>query len=206
MIVHSDSFLGVMVVLLMMVGAVVGLSASIVLLLTLKFRTALRVFVRTAAAVLIYITLQGTFLALAPKQTIVQRGDSYCSDIWCIGVTGIKTAPRGQDVIYKVDVHIFSDAGSSGKIHAKTILYLVDERGRRFPMIPDLSVVPFDSELAPQEGIDTTLTFAVPADAQQLYMTGDPTQRHSLLVRVFNGELLAGEFSFMRKVTLLRVV
>jgi hypothetical protein len=205
MIVHSDSFLGVMFVLLMMLGAAFGLLASTVLLLALRFRAASRVFLVTAAALLAYVVLQSTFLTLAP-QTIVRRGDSYCADIWCIGVTDVRSAARDQDVLYKVDVRIFSDAGSGGKIHGKTILYLVNDQGRRFPLIPDPSVIPFNRELAPQEGIDTTLTFAAPAGARPLYLTGVPTEQHSLLVRVFTGELLAGRFSFMRKPALLRVL
>ena len=61
-------------------------------------------------------------------------------------------------------------------------------------MIPDPSVTPFNRELDPQEGIDTTLTFAAPSDARQLYLTSERTERHSFVVRVFTGDLLAEIF------------
>jgi NAD(P)-dependent dehydrogenase (short-subunit alcohol dehydrogenase family) len=83
------------------------------------------------------------------------RGDSFCYDIWCIGVTSVTPSAETGNAVYKVDVHIFSDAGSGGKIHGKMNLFLVDDHGRRFPLLPDPSVTPFTRDLAPQEGIDT---------------------------------------------------
>jgi len=43
-------------------------------------------------------------------------------------------------------------------------LLSVDEHGRRFPLIPDPSVIPFNRELDLQEGKDTKQTFAAPSD------------------------------------------
>src|SRR5262245_45931740 len=138
--------------------------------------------------------------------TIVKLGYSFFANIWCIGATDVKTTTRERDVIYKVNVHIFSDANRGGKIHGKAILFLVDERGRRFPLIPDPSVIPFNRELNPQEGIDTTLTFAVAADVKQLYLTSEPTEPQTFLVRLFTGDWFADSLTFMRKPTLLRVL
>ena len=206
MIVHSDSFIGVMFLLLVMFGTCASILASAVLLLALKFRLAFRVLAYTAVTLSVFFVLQITLLTLTP-QTVVKRGDSFCADIWCIGVTNVTAAPRQQDTLYKADVHIFSDAGRGGKIHGKAILFLVDERGRRFPLIPDPSVTPFNRELDPQEGIDTTLTFAAPSDARQLYLTSEPTERHSFVVRVFTGDLLAENLPFIHKpAALLRVL
>src|SRR2546422_6158829 len=102
MIVHSDSFIGVLFILLMFLGTGFALLASMVLLLALKFRLAAKVFLSAGAALLIFLVLQGTIKALTP-QTIVKRGDSFCADIWCIGVRDVKAAARAQDVVYKVD-------------------------------------------------------------------------------------------------------
>jgi hypothetical protein len=205
MIVHSDSFIGVMLLLLVMLGTGVAILASAVLLLTLKFRLAFKVLAYTGVALSVFFLLQITLLTLTP-QTVVKRGDSYCADIWCIGVTNLSAAPRQRDTLYRVDVHIFSDAGRGGKIHGKAILFLVDEHRRRFPLIPDPSVIPFNRELAPQERIDTTLAFAAPSDARQLYLTSEPTERHSFVVRVFTGDWLAESLPFIHKPTLLRVL
>jgi hypothetical protein len=205
MIVHSDSFIGVMFLLLVMLGTGAAILTSVVLLLTLKFRLAFRVLAFAALGLSAFFILQITTLTLTP-QTVVKRGDSFCADIWCMGVTNVTATPRQQDIIYKVDVHIFSDAGSGGKIHGKARLFLVDERGRRFALIPDPSVIPFNRELDPQEGIDTTLTFATQSDARQLYLTSEPTERHPFVVRVFTGDLLAEHLPFIHKPVLLRVL
>jgi hypothetical protein len=205
MIVHSDSFFGVMFIFLVWLATCFALLASVVLLLALKFRLAAKVFILSAASLLLFWVVQGAAIALTP-QTIVDRGDSFCEDIWCIGVTDVATTAQAENIVYKVGVHIFSDAGRGGKIHGKTTLFLLDDRGRRFPLLPDPSVTPFTRELAPQEGMDTTLTFQTPADAKRLYLTGEPTERRSLMVRLFTGDWLREHLAFMRKPTLLRVV
>jgi hypothetical protein len=204
MIVHTDSFFGILLVLLVMLGVGFGLLATVVLLLGLKFRVASKVFVATATTCLMFFALQAAIRALMP-QTIVKRGDTLCEDIWCIGITDVTTAARAQDVLYTLNVHIFSDAGRGGNIHSKEVLFLVDEHGRRFPLIPDPAAVPYTREIAPQEGFDTTLTFAVAADARNLYLTTESIQPRTLMVRLFTGDWLADYVSSMRKPTMLSV-
>jgi hypothetical protein len=205
MIVHSDSFFAIMLILLVMLSAAFGLLATVVLLLAVKFRTASKVFAATATACLMFFTLQAAIHALMP-QTIVKRGDSFCEDIWCIGITDVKTTARPQDVLYTLSVHIFSDAGRGGNIHSKEVFFLVDEHGRRFPLTPDPAAVPYTREIAPQEGFDTTMTFAVAAGVGNLYLTGESTQPQSFVVRLFTGEWLGDHVSSMRKPTMLRVL
>lgn len=204
MIVHSDSFFGIVPILLVMLGAGFGVLATVVLLLGLKFRVASKVFAATATVCLMFFALQATIHALVP-QTIVKRGDSFCEDIWCIGITDVKMTARAQDVLYTLSVHIFSDAGRGGTIHSKEVFFLVDEHGRRFPLIPDSAAVPYAREIAPQEGFDTTMAFAVPADARNLYLTGESTRPQPLIVRLFTGEWLGDHVGSMHKPTMLRV-
>jgi hypothetical protein len=205
MIVHADGFFGILLVLLAMLGAAFGLLATVVLLLGLKFRVASKVFAATATICLTFFVFQATIHALMP-QTIVKRGDTVCEDIWCIGITDVKTSARAQDVLYTLSVHIFSDAGRGGNIHSKEVFFLVDEHGRSFPLIPDPAAVPYTREIAPQEGFDTTMTFAVAADARNLYLTSESTQPQSFVVRLFTGEWLGDHVGSLRKPTMLRVL
>lgn len=205
MIVHSDSFIGVVSVLLVMLGTVCALSASVLLLAAARFGLAARVFAATAGVLVVFWALQAVTISLTP-QTVVNRGDSFCYDIWCIGVRGVTPSAENGNVVYKVDVHIFSDAGSGGKIHGKMNLFLVDEYGGRFPLVPDPSVIPITRELAPQEGIDTTLTFRAANYARRLYLISEPKERHPLFVRMFTGDWLSQYVSAMRKPALLRVL
>ncbi len=84
--------------------------------------------------------------------------------------------------------------------------YLMDERGRRFELIDDPSAIPLETPLNPRESIDTTLTFAVAADAQHLFL---PTSYHHIgdedgipfWVQLYFG----GRTNYLHKRTLIRV-
>lgn len=169
MVIHSDSELGAFLTLLVLFAGTVGLSASIMLLVSRKFRSSLRVLLASSAVVGTYVL--GTLLVSAVSpQTIVNIGDSYCMDIWCIGIEKVSATPRGDEIIYKVDVRIFSDANSVKTSANGAAVYLVDERGRHFELLSDTSVIPFDTLLAPKESIHTRLTFIAAADATQLFL------------------------------------
>ena len=79
---------------------------------------------------------------------------------------------------------------------------LVDERGRRFPLVQDLSVIPFDVSLDPGQLVKTSLTFVAAADARQLFLTGDTGGAPPFWVRLY----LGSDDSLLYKRTLLRVL
>jgi len=146
-------------------------------------------------------------VSILTPQTIVNIGDSYCMDIWCIGIEKVNAMPRGEDIVYKVDVRIFSDANSV-QISAKgAAVYVLDDRGRRFELLDDPSVIPFDTPLAPKQSIHTTLSFAVPADARKLFL---PCGSHHIgeepsvpfWVKLYFGS----DAGFLHKQTMLRVL
>ena len=144
-------------------------------------------------------------VSLLTPQKIVNIGEGYCVDIRCIGIDKVNPTPRGQELVYKVDVHIFSDANRV-KVSAKGgHLYLQDEHGRRFPMekVVDPSVIPFDVTLNPGQAVKTSLTFVVAADAHQLFLRGDSGDRPvPFWVRLYFGS----DDSLLHKPTLLRVL
>jgi hypothetical protein len=35
---------------------------------------------------------------------VVNIGDSYCYDLWCLGVNHVNATPRGRDILYTADV------------------------------------------------------------------------------------------------------
>ena len=76
----------------------------------------------------------------------------------------------------------------------------MDERGRRFPMVKDPSVIPFDLSLDPGQSVNTSLTFVTPADARELFLTVDSPL-------VWGARLcVACDGSLLHKPTLLRVL
>jgi hypothetical protein len=129
MLVHSDSFLGVMLPFVLVLGVVVLVLTSAGMLAFGKFRGAAKALRASAALVAVYVMVLLAVSLLTP-QKIVDSGQSYCVDIWCIGIEKVSPLPRGEEIAYKVEVRIFSDANTV-KTSAKGFsLFLVDERGR----------------------------------------------------------------------------
>jgi len=123
-------------------------------------------------------TYIGTVLlvSLLTPKTIVSVGDSYCWDLWCVGIQNVNTTPQGEDVLYTADVAIFVDSTNAQLLRtdgAKQFFYVMDEQGRRFPIVPDAPRVDADLTVKPGEIVRSKLSFLAPANARSLYLTGD---------------------------------
>src|SRR5262245_36423838 len=101
MVVHSDSVFSWVPVFLMLSISLFGLFIFVVLMAERAFRQA-----STSLAVLGGIwslfVLGVIATSLLSPQTIVNIGDSYCEDIWCIGVQSVTVEPRRGDTHYNV--------------------------------------------------------------------------------------------------------
>ena len=198
MIVHSDA-VGSMVFFFVMVGSALTLVVLLMCLAGREFRFASKILGWWSAFALAYTALTIALSLLLP-QKVVNPGQSYCVDSWCIGVQNVTKTPLNQNIVYKADVRIFSDLNSGTTSAKGAWLYLVDERGRRFPVLPDPSAIPFDTELSPHQSVDTTLTFQVAADAKQLTLMGDgPTL---WITKFFIGD----DSAWLHRPTLIRVL
>lgn len=112
-------------------------------------------------------------LSLLTPQMVVSVGDSYCWDLWCVGIEKVSAAPRDGSVLYTANIALFADSPgvqlvSSGG--ARQFFYVLDERGRRFPVLGG-SVAAVT--VKPGETLKSSFTFLVPANAGRLYLTGD---------------------------------
>jgi hypothetical protein len=114
-----------------------------------------------------------TVISVMTPRTIVSVGDGYCYDLWCVGVQKVDVVPQGQNVVYKAQVRLFSDANSVKTSARGASVYLVDEQGRRFPLVADANKNPLDVTLSPGETVNTEFTFVAAADARQLFLTRD---------------------------------
>jgi hypothetical protein len=206
MIIREDSELGALLTLLVLFGGSVGILASFVLLLSRKVRAAAKTLLASVSIVGVYLAAT-LIVSFVTPQRVVNIGDSYCMDIWCIRIERVNTEPRGPETLYKVDVRIFSDANSVKTSARGAHIYLVDERGRRFELINDPAVIPFDVPLDPGQTIQTTLSFVAAADAQNLFL---PCSYHHIgdeasvpfWVKLYFGS----EANYMHKRTMLRVL
>jgi hypothetical protein len=198
-VLHNDSFIGIMMPFLVMFGAAAALLAALAFLAFRKFRAAAKAALAGLAGTGLYVLAVAAVSMLTP-QTIVNVGDSYCFDIWCLGIDKVSLQTRGRDTFSRIDVHIFSDANHV-KVSPRGFQsqYLRDALGRRFPVLHDPSVTPFDSILYPGQSIKTALTFSIDPDARQLFLILDRATRPSLLERL----LYSGPFP---QPTLFRVL
>lgn len=198
MIVHSDA-IGSMVFFLAMAGSALMLVVALMCLASREFRFAAKILGWWIVSFAGYTVLTIVVSLLLP-QKVVNPGQSYCVDSWCIGIQNVARTSLGQNVAYKVDVRIFSDLNRGTTSAKGASLYLVDEHGRRFPLIPDPSVPPFEVELNPHEAVNTSLAFLVPADAQRLFLKGDGP---SLWIAKF---FIGDDSAWLHRPTLIRVL
>ena len=199
MIVHSDA-VGSMVFFFVMVCSALMLVAALMALASREFRFAGKIFGWWSAGVVAYTVLT-IAVSLVLPQKIVNPGQAYCVDSWCIGIRNVTRTALAENVAYKADVRIFSDLNAGTTSAKGASLYLADERGRRFPLVPDPSVVPFDTELSPKQSVETSLTFFVAADAQRLYLKGDGG-RSLWITKFFIGD----DSAWLHRPTLIRVL
>ena len=208
MVIHSGSLLLPLAYLLTL-ATVIGLLVSVGMLVSRKFRTAAKVAVASVAALAFYVAA-ATVLSRVSPQKVITLGDSYCWDLWCMGSDKVNATPRGQEIVYKIDMHFFSDANTVKTGTHQAIIYLVDDRGRRFPLVDDPSVIPINTRLDPRQSLNTSLTFVTPSDAEHLFLTGDaPLPDHIPLAwRFFKiyADLHFGYEKLSQKPTVLRVL
>lgn len=121
--------------------------------------------------------LGGVLVAsLVTPRTIVSVGDSYCWDLWCLGIQNVTAVPQGDTIFYTADVSLFADSTNTQRLPAdpsgQQFFYVTDEKGRRFPILHS-ALGDRDVTVMPGESVKASLTFIVPADARSLYLTGD---------------------------------
>jgi hypothetical protein len=172
LIFRQDSTLGGMTGFLVFLITVVGALVSSILRQDGRIRAAKHARWASAGTVIVYLSAVLLVSLLTPR-TIVSIGDSYCYDIWCIGVQEVNATPQGQNILYTARVRIFSDANRVSTSRAMDFLYARDDQGRRFLLTQDSSAIPVDVTIQPSESVETSLMFLAPASVRKLYLTGD---------------------------------
>jgi hypothetical protein len=129
-----------------------------------------------AASYLVVVVL----VSLLTPRTIVRIGDSYCWDLWCVGVQKVNTTPQGQNILYTAEVSLSVDSTTAQleltdppKDPAKQFFYVVDDLGRRFPILAYAPIPNGKVTVKPGQSVKSSLTFIAPANARNLYLTGD---------------------------------
>lgn len=140
-----------------------------------NFRESARVGRVCAALVVPYMAVL-TLVSLLTPATVVNIGDSYCMDIWCLGVNQVKVTPRSQDILFTAEVAISVYSSHPHRLpaeQAKGFFYVLDDRGRRYPLLRVASFVDIDVTVEPGESVKSSLAFLAPRNARKLYLVGN---------------------------------
>jgi hypothetical protein len=201
MTVYSDG-MGTLVFFFGLLASSAILLTELVFLALGRFRQARNIFRWWSACAVGYVAMTIAVSLLTP-QAIVNPGQSYCNDNWCISIRSVTKAQLGQDIAVKADARVFTDETNVKQSIKGASLYLVDEHNRRFPLIADPAVTPFDTALNPGQSLDTTLTFLAAPDAQQLFLKID--WGGDGLVKFLVKFVIGNDRSLLHRPTLLRV-
>jgi hypothetical protein len=127
-------------------------------------------------------------VSLLSRRTIVNVGDSYCWDLWCVGIQNVMPAPHGADILYTAEVSLSVDSTTAQlqlTDQPTQFFYVTDEQGRRFPILGYPPLTGANAIVKPGEPVKSSLTFVAPASARNLYLTGD--LKAPLWVRLYFG-------------------
>ena len=124
-------------------------------------RILFRLFVGAAAYMAIVVAV-----SLVLPRRVLTVGDPLCFDDWCVAVTGVKHAPEADYVAYHVDLRLSSRARRVSQREKNLAVYLTDDHGRRYDPVAVNSDIPFSVLLQPQDSVDVSRRFAVPAGAR----------------------------------------
>jgi hypothetical protein len=169
------AFGGGMILLLTMFGSVAALISAPILWLGGKRRSAGKILATLGAYISFYVVVSTavSLIQRIPRENPRGLGQEVCADAGCFAVDKVDKAATGSEMIYTVSWHLSSrDTEGQRRFPGKGLeLYLFDERGRKFVLAGAADQDPLDVLLRAGETVHQGITFHVPADARQLFLT-----------------------------------
>jgi hypothetical protein len=126
-----------------------------------------RILLRLLAGATAYMLVVIVVSLILPRRA-VEVGEPQCFDDWCVSVAGYKRVPEGDRTEYRVELRLSSRARRISQRENHVVLYLTDQRGRRYDPVADESQVPFNTLLQAQESVVASRSFVVPGDAAEV--------------------------------------
>jgi hypothetical protein len=123
---------------------------------------ALRLLSRWGIGASVYLTISVAVSLLRPAR-IIELGQDWCFDDWCIAVEAVRhaPAPNGTDVVYTTDIRIDNDARSPEAVRGFWV-YVRDADDRRFGPTPGTWQEVVATPVPPHGSARTLLDFVVP--------------------------------------------
>jgi hypothetical protein len=146
-------------------SAVASLAAAGVAAARGKRAAALRILRILGVSAAIYFGIVCIVSAATPPK-VLSPGDQQCFDDWCISVERAQRINEPSAISYDVSLKILSRAKRISQRENSVVVYLTDDRWRRFDSIPQNSDVPINTLLGPGESVIAHRIFRLPTDAQ----------------------------------------
>ena len=140
-------------------------------------------------------------VSLASPPRVLALGEDRCFDDWCIAIDDADRSEAPSRVEYTVTLRVSNRARRVSQRENGVVVYMMDERGRRFEAMADPSATPFNILLQPGQSITTPGTFDVSGASGQLSLV----VAHEGITR-FPGLFIIGDDSSMfHKPTIMRL-
>jgi hypothetical protein len=156
-------------------GTVAVVISAPVLLFSGKRQSAGRLLAAWGIYLTLYVSVS-TVLAVVPylQKPPAQRriGDEVCADAGCFAVDKVEKAAAGSNMAYTLFWHLSSRDKEERHFPGKGLeLYMFDDRGRVFRLPNGANQDPLDVQLPAGQSVRESITFTVPGDSQELFLT-----------------------------------
>lgn len=138
-------------------------------------------------------------VAATSTRKVVQIGEPQCFDDWCITVVAVSKPVAHADSAWHVWLRVSSRAKRVTQRELNAVVYLTDDRNRRFDPLRDPSAVPLDTPVGPGESVSAMRSFAVPEDARRVGLVF--THEGGFPI----GALIVGENQWFHKAPVVRL-
>jgi len=166
--------MGPMVLLLTIGALVLTLTILPILLLTGRRQRASRILIAWGLYLSAYVMIStGITMAGADNEPNFPIGKEICADAGCFAVDKIDRSTVSSETTYTVYWHLSSNDKQMAKhFPGKGLeLYMFDNRGRKFGLTGNANPDPLDVTIPAGGTVSQSMTFRVPSDANELYLT-----------------------------------
>jgi hypothetical protein len=166
--------LGGLVVVLTFAAFVVTVLSVPILSSTGRSRRAGQLLAAWGIYLVVYLAIStGIAVARTAFAKPMSVGQEVCADSGCFAVDSVDRTRAATESLYTLHWHLAStDKAATKHFPGKGLeLYLFDERGRKFALPDTANPNPLDVTLPAGETVRQSMTFNVPADAHELFLT-----------------------------------
>jgi hypothetical protein len=183
------------------VSAVVCLAAAGIAAARGRRASALRILRILGVSAVIYFGIVCIVSAATPRK-VLSPGDPQCFDDWCISAESAQRIKESSEISYDVTILISSRAKRISQRENNVVVYLTDDRWRRFDSTPQDSDVPINTLLGPGESVIVHRIFRLPADARGV---GAVVTHGDGFFAIFPGALVITENDWFHKPVVTRL-